>query len=909
MSLKTTRLSLLLSFTPFLLMPVLFIFLKIFQSSTLIVHAPLSFCVLNTVVLFLIACAVSFVAARGYHVNGSPVLLLLGGGVFAFGAGSLSSMIKFMPGWANVTATTNDVASLLASGLHFAAVLACYMGWKDDNGPAVRRRKLLLTFGGTTVFLSLAFILSAYGFMPVFFDESGPTLLRQVLLSTAIVLLSFSSLAIMNSYFENKSTFLYWYSLALLLRVVAQAAFFVQPAVGSPIGWLGVLSKHLASIYFLISVRSAFLESREKGLSFKEAVSEIIRAPGLYWQDIMDNIGDAVISVNSRGKILVWNKAAERIFGYSSAEANGRPFTLIIPEARSVELERLLGRGHGTLETELKRKDGSIVSLEISASKNNLSMGDVTTLVIRDVTERKRAERRLWQSQEQYKNVVMDQTELICRFIPNGILKFVNPALCQMAEMDESELIGHSFFMFLSDEDIYRVIDLMNEVTPEDPIRSISLDVHVKDKVYFMNWNGRALFDSNGDLVEYQAVGRDKTEQKRAEDALLEREAKLQSIFNSSPVGIGIVVDRVFAEVNSTFCYMVGYSAEELLGRSARMIYPSDHVYEYVGRVKYEMMDKKGVGMVEAQVQHKKGNIIDIMLSSTPIDPGRPEKGVTFSALDITNRKQAEEALKRANAELESKVRDRTAQLSRSNNSLLTEIEEHKRSEKSLRLAQKNLRAMASELVFAEERSRQHFATDLHDTVVQTLGAAKLRGQLIQEQIPADAKPVFTEMQDMVSESITQARQIMSEMSPPVLYELGFIPALEWLAEQIGSQHGIAVTLEKQGGADSLAHEVQVLMFQAVRELLMNVVKHAGATEALIKTSRDHNAIRISVRDNGRGFSGKVSFRPDRNGGFGLFSIRERLKYLGGQLTIHSIPGQGTRVMMTAPGIPENPFI
>jgi PAS domain S-box-containing protein len=417
-----------------------------------------------------------------------------------------------------------------------------------------------------------------------------------------------------------------------------------------------------------------------------------------------------------------------------------------------------------------------------------------------------------------------------------------------------------------------------------------------------MHWNGRALFDTEGELVEYQAVGRDKTEQKLAEDALQEREAKLQSIVNAAPVGIGLTVNRYLTEVNNSICEMIGYSANELLGRSARILYPSDEVYEYVGTVKYQMIREKGIGTVETQMQHKSGKILDVLMSSTPIDPEHFEKGVTFSVLDITERKLAEKALQEANIYLESKVRERTAQLSKTNDSLITEIEERKRTEKNLRLAQKNLRAMASEVIFAEERSRQHFATDLHDTVVQTLGAAKLRGQLIQDQIPRDAQPVFTEMQDMLSESIIQSRQIMSEMSPPVLYELGFIPALEWLADQVGSHNNINIRL-KGNCAVALNHDVQVLLFQAVRELLLNVVKHAQAKEALVAVTGDQKCVRITVKDNGKGFDGKISFRTETNRGFGLFSIRERLKHLGGKLVINSNPGHGTRVVIVAPCI------
>lgn len=232
----------------------------------------------------------------------------------------------------------------------------------------------------------------------------------------------------------------------------------------------------------------------------------------------------------------------------------------------------------------------------------------------------------------------------------------------------------------------------------------------------------------------------------------------------------------------------------------------------------------------------------------------------------------------------------------------MTDISEQMWIEERLRSAQNKLRAMASEIVLADERSRQHFATDLHDTVVQTLGAVKLRAQLIQDDVAYPARQTFSELQDLISQSIIQARSIMSEMSPPVLYELGFVPALEWLAEQIQKQHGILVFFENNNGTEALAHEIRVLLFQATRELLVNVIKHARAGKAVVKYSGGGDRVRIEVIDNGVGLNKKRAFQTDQSsGGFGLFSIRERLRHIGGKLMIRSKPGKGTQVIITAP--------
>lgn|GEM_PF-1052282 len=269
---------------------------------------------------------------------------------------------------------------------------------------------------------------------------------------------------------------------------------------------------------------------------------------------------------------------------------------------------------------------------------------------------------------------------------------------------------------------------------------------------------------------------------------------------------------------------------------------------------------------------------------------------------EIEQRRKAEKALNEHKDKLEIKVQERTALLSEANRMLLMEIAERKKTEERLRSAQKELRAMASEIVLAEERSRQHFAAELHDTVVQTLSAAKLRGQFIQDEIPASASRVFADLQEMISRSIAQSRQIMAELSPPVLNELGFVPALEWLAGQASKQHGIEIDFRAEKDMEISHQEIRIMLFQAVRELLVNIVKHSRADRAMVRITGKGRKIRIEVRDNGTGFDKRRAISPDiHNGGFGLFSIRERLKHFGGNLIIQSWEGKGTRIIITSP--------
>lgn len=125
-----------------------------------------------------------------------------------------------------------------------------------------------------------------------------------------------------------------------------------------------------------------------------------------------------------------------------------------------------------------------------------------------------------------------------------------------------------------------------------------------------------------------------------------QQEARIQSIFRSAPIGIGVVSNRIFSEVNNKFCEITGYSKDELVNKNSIIVYPTKKEFDRVGKYKYDQIQKFGTGAIETQFKHKDGKIIDVILSSTPIDLNDLSKGVTFTALDITKRKQSEDALK-----------------------------------------------------------------------------------------------------------------------------------------------------------------------------------------------------------------------------------------------------------------------
>lgn len=262
-------------------------------------------------------------------------------------------------------------------------------------------------------------------------------------------------------------------------------------------------------------------------------------------------------------------------------------------------------------------------------------------------------------------------------------------------------------------------------------------------------------------------------------------------------------------------------------------------------------------------------------------------------------RREAQEALQRAHDGLELRVKERTAELVSLNKALEAEIAERKRTEEKIRSYQEELRSLASELSLTEERERRAIATDLHDHIGQILALTKIKLGELQHQTKGKT---LEEIRELVEQSIQYTRTLTFELSPPILYELGFQAAVEWLAEQIQEKHGIRVSVDGDEAVGPLSDDIRMLLFKAVRELLLNVAKHAHARQTTVIIRQEGEGLRIMVADDGEGFDVSLLEGPaGSTRGFGLFSIRERLSHFGGWLEINSQPGEGTTAILHTP--------
>ena len=254
----------------------------------------------------------------------------------------------------------------------------------------------------------------------------------------------------------------------------------------------------------------------------------------------------------------------------------------------------------------------------------------------------------------------------------------------------------------------------------------------------------------------------------------------------------------------------------------------------------------------------------------------------------------SEGALRQANEELEEKIRERTAELLALNENLMETRDQ--------------LRSLASDLILTEAREKRALASELHDTVAQMLAIAKLTLESTAARLEGKSQEEVKRVVQILQEASRQTRTLMADLSPSLLYEAGLGLALRALARRMAELHALAIEVVDDGSPKPLGEDYRVILFRAVQELLHNTVKHPKATHVKVSLQREGNELRIEVEDDGVGFL--VSPRGRGEGmreGFGLFSIRERLRHLGGSFEVFSQPGSGVRAVLLVPLQQESP--
>ena len=230
-------------------------------------------------------------------------------------------------------------------------------------------------------------------------------------------------------------------------------------------------------------------------------------------------------------------------------------------------------------------------------------------------------------------------------------------------------------------------------------------------------------------------------------------------------------------------------------------------------------------------------------------------------------------------------------------------LELRREAEGELIANQERLKALAAELAHAEERERSRIAVELHDAVGQRLAQSEMMlGALTKIPISAECIGRIDEIRGILDTVIDQVRSLTFRISPPVLHLVGFEAAVESLCEKFQEDFGIRITFMSDGEPRLIGEDLRGGLYRMAQELLFNAVKHARANTVAVSVQSVENGVEIRVEDDGCGFDASQLFQSrDKRVCIGLFSIKERIEYLGGSMEIDSKPGHGTRVNLIVP--------
>jgi PAS domain S-box-containing protein len=372
----------------------------------------------------------------------------------------------------------------------------------------------------------------------------------------------------------------------------------------------------------------------------------------------------------------------------------------------------------------------------------------------------------------------------------------------------------------------------------------------------------RRVAESAGKLLQAnEALHAGAAVRQRAEEAL----SQFAAIEASTEDGVvTTTLDGTILSCNPGAEKLYGHAATKFVGRSISLLFPPaassqlPHLLERISR-------GEAIDRFESVCQRQDGTQVQMLLNISPIkDAAGSVHGACALVRDITLRKDAE---------------------------------------RKIELYQQQLRSLASALSLAEQQERRRIATELHDHLAQMLSLSRIKISMLESASASEeVRKATGEIRLLLDRSIEYTRTLIWDLCPPILHEAGLEAALEWLVEETTERHGIRVRFEDDEQPKPSDDSVRVLLFQAVRELLMNVIKHASASQAIVAVRRSEDQMEIRVEDDGTGFDlERVQRRVGPERGFGLFSIRERLDALGGGLEMRSSPGAGSRATLRAP--------
>ena len=590
---------------------------------------------------------------------------------------------------------------------------------------------------------------------------------------------------------------------------------------------------------------------------------------------IFDNCPYPIFLINKKGNIEDVNSAAIKLLKYDKHKIKGKPLTQLLENNSKKTINDVFDllfkkrNKKGKLNLIFKDKKNNKVTCSALFIRDNNKKNGETVLFAHDITELK-------ETQEAFDSK-SDLLTFLLENIPDHIYfkdrksRFIeiSKSKADQVGLPREKVLGKTDFDYFTQEHAEQAYKDEREIikTGKEIKAKIEKETHPDGRITWASTTKIPRYDKKGKVIGTLGISRDITDQVIAEKGLEESANKLKTIVNAVSEGLAIVdKNYVILETNEFLSELFGLKRENIINKKCNEIFAPWEETCTNCPLKKLFQNKENFPVVEKTKVSKNGTIQYFNIQCYPI-PHYSKKNLksVISIRDITDRKNMEKK----------------------------NIQNYKRKMKNL----------SHKLTLAEEHERKRIATTLHAEVGQTLAFLKLKiSELKGKKYPKNITEDLEELHDLAENAITSTRSLMAQLSPAVLYELGFIPAVDWLAEHILRENNIKYSFKDDGKEKPLSNDLSILLFQAVRELLVNIRKHAQAEKVKISIKRNGKNIRIEVKDDGVGFDTSVlDSYVENNIGFGLLNIRSRIDVVGGHFEIESYKNKGTKIKFEAP--------
>jgi PAS domain S-box-containing protein len=453
---------------------------------------------------------------------------------------------------------------------------------------------------------------------------------------------------------------------------------------------------------------------------------------------------------------------------------------------------------------------------------------------------RRRAEEEAQRNADRYRSVVETQSELVCRFLPDTTLTFVNDAYCRFWNKPREQLLGRKFIELIPEAARQTVLERI--VTLETGVDSHEHAVTLPDgTVGWHHWVNCAILDSQGRRVELQGVGRDLSDRRRAEEALAQAEARNSAMLRAIPDLMFVLQrDGTYVDYHSRSETVLFVAPGQFIGRNVRDVLPAP--------------------------------LADTMLEALERASRGDEPAVLEYELAMDEPRFFEARIVKADGDrLLSIVRDVT---------------------ESKRASQLN-RDLARRLIVSQEAERQRIARELHDDVSQRIALLNIEIDQIAAQVDeGDARARLRKLSSLAGEVASELHHLSHDLHPSKLQAIGLVAAIRSLCRDASAQRDLHVAFTHGALPASVNADVSLCLYRLVQEGLHNIARHSHTRDAQVALTCDDGHVALSITDTGVGFDPTSV----RHSGLGLVSMRERVAVLNGELMIHSAPGKGTRI-------------